>query len=218
MWYAGHQAPRHKARYDAVIIGSGVGGSMAAHALVHAGLEVLMIERGPRVTRSPDNWSPESALDLSPYYSMDTHYKVRGDDRARVGDLLQAAGLPLRGFPADTPVVLVAQDEGRVVGGVALERWADALLLRSLVVDPSFRGRGLGLALTVAAMARGRASGAASISLLTETAEAFFIRMGFRRVAREDLPESLGRSEELRGACPESAAVLTLPLGEPDGG
>ena len=113
------------------------------------------------------------------------------DDRARVGDLLQAAGLPLRGFPADTPVVLVAQDEGRVVGGVALERWADALLLRSLVVDPSFRGRGLGLALTVAAMARGRASGAASISLLTETAEAFFIRTGFRRVAREDLPESL---------------------------
>jgi choline dehydrogenase-like flavoprotein len=90
--YAPRLSPRTP-RYDAVIIGSGVGGSMAAHALVSAGLRVLMIERGPRVRRSPDNWAADAALELSPYYTMDSHYVVRGDDKGRAGTF-QCVGGP----------------------------------------------------------------------------------------------------------------------------
>jgi choline dehydrogenase-like flavoprotein len=88
-----YRPTRRSVHYDAVIIGSGVGGSMAAHALVSAGLKVLMIERGARVTRSPDNWAPDAALDLSPYYSMESHYKVRGDERGSAGTF-QCVGGP----------------------------------------------------------------------------------------------------------------------------
>ena len=66
---------------------------MAAHGLVSAGLKVLMIERGPRVRRSPENWEPDAALELSPYYTMDSHYLVRGDERGRSGTF-QCVGGP----------------------------------------------------------------------------------------------------------------------------
>ena len=82
-----HPSSDHRAsmRYDVVIVGSGMGGSMAAYALVDAGLSVLMIERGPPVLRGPQNWAPAAALELSPYYTMESHYVVRGDDRGRAG-------------------------------------------------------------------------------------------------------------------------------------
>ena len=82
-----------RSHYDVVIVGSGVGGSMAAHVLIHAGLRVLMIERGRAVRRSDLNWEPDQALELSPHYTMESHYHLRGDDRGRVGTF-QCVGGP----------------------------------------------------------------------------------------------------------------------------
>ncbi len=79
--------------YDVVVIGSGVGGSMAAHALVESGLDVLMIERGPWVRRGLANWSSDAVLGLSPYYTMESHYLVNGDDSRRMGTF-QCVGGP----------------------------------------------------------------------------------------------------------------------------
>ena len=81
------------ARPDAVVIGSGVGGSMAAHALMEGGMKVLMIERGVHVERGRHNWAPEAAFELSPYFSMESHYRVRGDGRGRKGTF-QCVGGP----------------------------------------------------------------------------------------------------------------------------
>ena len=72
--------------YDAVVIGSGFGGAMAARVLVRAGWSVLMLERGDWVERTAENWSAEGVGPLTPHYSMDTPYHVK-DDRgaAQVG-------------------------------------------------------------------------------------------------------------------------------------
>ncbi|MFQ5536255.1 MAG: GMC oxidoreductase [Gemmatimonadota bacterium] len=56
---------RHR---DVIIIGSGFGGAMAAWPLVRAGLDVLMLERGPWVERGPHNWAPEGTVNRTPYY------------------------------------------------------------------------------------------------------------------------------------------------------
>jgi choline dehydrogenase-like flavoprotein len=61
---------------DAVVIGSGFGGAMAAHELVAAGLDVLMLERGGWVARGPDNWGPRGSVDLTPFASWEAPYRV----------------------------------------------------------------------------------------------------------------------------------------------
>ena len=73
-------------RWDAIVVGSGFGGAMAAHALVHAGHRVLMLERGGWVARGPQNWRQSGMGLLGPHYSTETPYEVSvGGRRRRVG-------------------------------------------------------------------------------------------------------------------------------------
>ncbi|HUF51158.1 MAG TPA: GMC family oxidoreductase [Longimicrobiales bacterium] len=77
--------PGDTADYDAIVIGSGIGGALGAHPLVAAGWRVLMLERGDWVQRGPHNWASDGVKDLTPHYDRATPYQVRGDDRMEVG-------------------------------------------------------------------------------------------------------------------------------------
>ncbi len=68
--------------YDALIIGSGFGGMMAAHTLVHAGCRVLMLEKGDWVRRGPHNWNGDQVGLLSEHYTTESPYVVY-DERGR---------------------------------------------------------------------------------------------------------------------------------------
>ena len=47
---------------DVVVIGSGVGGGTTALALARRGVDVLALERGQRLPREPENWSPRAVF------------------------------------------------------------------------------------------------------------------------------------------------------------
>lgn len=64
--------------WDAIVIGSGFGGGMAAQVLVDAGCRVLMIERGDWVARGPANWEPENVGPLGPYFGTGAPYRQVG--------------------------------------------------------------------------------------------------------------------------------------------
>jgi choline dehydrogenase-like flavoprotein len=84
---------RPVAEYDAVIVGSGFGGTMAAHALVSAGWRVLMIERGDWVRRGPHNWAAEGVGFLTPHYSLETPYRaLAGGETDVVGSFACVGG------------------------------------------------------------------------------------------------------------------------------
>jgi len=80
--------------YDAIVIGSGFGGSMAAYPLVQAGRRVLMVERGDWVPRGEHNWAPEGSLDLTPYYSTEIPYRVLEGGNAPVMGAYTCVGGP----------------------------------------------------------------------------------------------------------------------------
>jgi choline dehydrogenase-like flavoprotein len=80
--------------YDAIIIGSGFGGSMMAHVLVNAGLSVLMLERGDWVPRGPHNWAPEGSVDLTPFYSKETPYRVLAGGNSKIMGAYTCVGGP----------------------------------------------------------------------------------------------------------------------------
>src|SRR5205807_1754527 len=47
---------------DVVVIGSGMGGGTTALALARRGVDVLVLERGHRLPREPENWSPRAVF------------------------------------------------------------------------------------------------------------------------------------------------------------
>ena len=80
--------------WDAIIIGSGFGGAMAAHVLVNAGERVLMLERGDWVGRGPDD--PDAGVPglRSRHYSKESPYEVRAGRKRYVAGAWHCVGGP----------------------------------------------------------------------------------------------------------------------------
>ncbi len=133
-------------------------------------------------------------------------------DRRAVEGLLELAGLPANHVSEHLADFLVARAGGAVVGCVGLERYGGAVLLRSLAVHPSSRGRGLGRRLTDAIIARARALGARQAVILTSTAQTMASRAGFVAVPRESLPREVRESWEFVDDCCGTAACMRLEL------
>ena len=73
-------------KYDAIIIGSGFGGTMIATKLISHGMKVLMLERGDWVERGPQNWAMNSSLDLTRHYDKSQPYQVlKGGNKKQMG-------------------------------------------------------------------------------------------------------------------------------------
>ena len=78
--------------WDAIVIGSGFGGAMAAHALVAQGHNVLMMERGGWVGRAPDNWGKRGAAFVSTHFSWDSPYRVEQGWRSTTAGAVNCVG------------------------------------------------------------------------------------------------------------------------------
>ena len=74
------------------------------------------------------------------------------------------------------------------------------------------RGTGLGGRLTEATLELSRNLVVAEAYLLTETADLFFPRFGFRPIPRSGVPLGIRRSVEFPSACPASARTMVLDL------
>jgi amino-acid N-acetyltransferase len=129
-----------------------------------------------------------------------------------VRSLLQRVRLPLDGVDEHVDTMLVARADGHVVGTAALELYAEGALLRSVAVDPRCRGERLGHELTEAALRLAAQNGAATVFLLTTTAERFFPKFGFETIGRDDVPASVQASLEFQSACCASATVMRKRL------
>jgi amino-acid N-acetyltransferase len=134
-------------------------------------------------------------------------------DLVSVRDLLVAADLPVDGL-ADGfgEAYAVIEAGGRVVGAAGVEVHGDFGLLRSVVVDPAYRGRGFGEVLTSDRLGWARRRRLKAVHLLTTTAPVFFERFGFQRVARDAAPASILESVEFATACPSTAVAMALGL------
>jgi amino-acid N-acetyltransferase len=134
-------------------------------------------------------------------------------DFDRILALLEEARLPTRDLtPHSIDGFLVATDAQKVLGAVAIERYGDVGLLRSLVVAPDRKAEGLGKAMVQALEARARGEGISSLVLLTETAKGFFAALGYQEGRRADAPAAVQASSEFAFVCPASAAYMEKRL------
>lgn len=134
-------------------------------------------------------------------------------DLAVVQRLLSAAQLPTDGLDEQFgEAYAIAECDGRAIGAEGIEIYGDAGLLRSAVVDPDWRGKGVGDALTQDRLRWARERGLREVWLLTTTAADYFPRFGFERAERATAPEAMQRSREFAEACPASAVAMRRTL------
>src|SRR3954447_3198108 len=134
-------------------------------------------------------------------------------DVAALEQLLSGEGLPIDGVRAVLDGFLLVRDGGGVLAAAAVERYGAAVLLRSVVVAPPARGRGLGARVVEQRLAAAARAGASDAYLLTTTAEPFFTRLGFSATTREAVPAEVRGSGEFTSLCPASATVMHRPIG-----
>ncbi len=124
--------------------------------------------------------------------------------------VLIACDLPISDICAASPPQFfgcrVARDLVAVIG---LEQFQSAGLLRSLAVLPRYRGRGFAPALVSHLEAFAASHGVESLFLLTTTAEAFFMKLGYRPASRQEAPRSIQATSQFSGLCPSSSAFLS---------
>ena len=139
--------------------------------------------------------------------------RAHRDERDRISALLAAAELlELPKWLRLANLLVAVEDDGEVVGAVALEVRARRGLLRSVVVDSNHRRSGVGSGLVHGVLSRASELGLRDLYLLTENEAPFFERFGFREVAREEVPREIQRTSSFAEECPESAVVLCRAL------
>jgi len=132
-------------------------------------------------------------------------------DLASARELLHRLSLPDHGVAEQFGHYLVVRDASRLVGVCGVEVCGDDGLLRSVAVDPDYRGEGIGALLVAGAQDLARKLKLEALYLLTTTADAYFRRYGFQDFAREKAPEAVRSSWEFNSGCPASSAFMRWP-------
>jgi amino-acid N-acetyltransferase len=104
---------------------------------------------------------------------------------------------------------MVARDkDDGIIGVVGIEMYQGSGLLRSLAVHPACRGKGLGSQLTRRIRYFARQNDIQTLYLLTMTTADFFLKIGYKVTQRDNVPESIGKTQEFKNICPVSAVCL----------
>ena len=98
------------------------------------------------------------------------------------------------------------------VGFGGLEIHGEDALMRSLVTLPPLRSRGIGAAMVMLLESEAAMRGCRAIWLLTDSASAFFGRLGYTKCDRAVVPETIRETQEFTVLCPASADVLVKRL------
>ena len=137
----------------------------------------------------------------------------RGPRRADIVGLLEGSSLPTSDLTdRDMTDFFYVGPANAPVGIIGVQFYGADALLRSLVVTSAHRTRGLGQRLVAHAEEHARERGAATVYLLTTTAEAFFRSRGYLVTPRESAPPAIRSTPEFAGLCPASSAFLSKRL------
>jgi amino-acid N-acetyltransferase len=148
---------------------------------------------------------------------LDMNVKIESfteNDRNEVLRLLSEAELPIEDLTAEKfkDFLVAKRQDYTVIGSIGIELKQEVGLLRSLVVHPSQRKRGLGKLLVNELESFAKEKGVKVLYLLTTTAADFFLRLGYRVTLRETVPKSIADTEEFKGICPSSSICLYKEL------
>jgi amino-acid N-acetyltransferase len=125
--------------------------------------------------------------------------------------MLQAARLPVDDL-AGGGRYFALLEAGRTLAIGGLDGAGPDQMIRSVVTEPGLRGAGVGREIVEALAERARAEGVERLWLLTNSADAFFARLGWAAADRADAPDPIRTSAQFAGLCPSSAVLMWRSL------
>ena len=129
-------------------------------------------------------------------------------DYSKVCALLQSESLPTVDIETDLPHFFVKTENDEIVGSIGLELYGRSALLRSMMVLPAHRNKGIASGLVQELTHYAKTKGVHQLFLITNTAENYFQKQGFIRIPRENVETIVLRSKEFNGLCPASSAIM----------
>lgn len=138
--------------------------------------------------------------------------QATSNDLAAIAQLLESASLPTLRVEEHIQHFLVAEKDETIVGTIGLEVYGDTALLRSAVVTADLQNKGIGSLLYDRNIDQARQLNVQRLILLTNTAEKYFERKGFRKIDQKSVTGPVTSSVEFTGACPSHAACMELML------
>jgi amino-acid N-acetyltransferase len=134
--------------------------------------------------------------------------KAENSEIPLIERLLRDNNLPYEDIHSKVNSLFICYANSGIVGIGGVEIFGKHALLRSLVVKEEFRGKGFGKAIYRELEKYASSKGVEELYLLTTTAEAFFEKLGFRRVDRNSAPEVVKNNDEFTSLCPSSAICM----------
>ena len=138
---------------------------------------------------------------------MSSITKAIAQDLPEVLKLLKLVDLPIEGVKEHFQNFFIVRKDKMTVGCVGIEIYENVGLLRSLAIHPSFQGKGIGQQMVSRIEEYSAEKGLENIYLLTETAEKFFLKLGFKMIPRDETDPKIRQSVEFTTLC-SSAPVM----------
>ena len=142
------------------------------------------------------------------------HRRATEADSKIIRELLEDNDLPSEDYEDHIESFIVVEESGKVIGIGGLEKCGAAGLVRSIVVVPGHRGKGVANEIYMLIEDKARNLGIKALYLLTESAAEYFRELGFEVIERIEVPESVMKTRQFRDLCPASAVVMYRDISE----
>ena len=139
-------------------------------------------------------------------------HKAHKSQYREICDLLFVEKLPTEDLNPELPDFFVAENNGKVVGVIGLEKYNDSALLRSMIVESTHRNEGIASRLVNELIQHAIVNDVKSLYLITNTAEPYFAKKGFIKIERDKVAPEVLQSKEFNGLCPASSTIMVKQL------
>ena len=178
------------------------------HGQIHDALAVLVSALTQSVQTALNKTAGDSAAEITPLVFEDASMQ----DVPAIEALLVQANLSIVGVRRHIAHFRLGKIDGRIVAVGGLEIYGEQALLRSIAVDAEQRNKAFGKQIVRDVCLSAQRLGIRDLYLKTVSASPFFAGLGFQALAYEQVPDSLKKSSQFRGACPASATVMHCAL------
>ena len=184
------------------------------HAQIHDALAVLVSALTQAAQAALNKAAGDSATESKPASHIDTLEFEDASmlDVPAIEAMLVQANLSIVGVRRHIAHFRLGKLGGKIVAVGGLEIYGEQALLRSIAVDTEQRNKGYGKQIVRDVCHSAQLAGIRDVYLKTVSASAFFDGLGFEVQAFEQIPKSVKKSSQFRGACPASATVMHLTL------